>query len=330
MVATVVFGRLRLKVTTVVTGHLRLTFTSVVSGRPNPEVNKRHSNPDFEPITYFRDLSAEMMTSSMFRLWFMKLLFTSGRIFHAKIIFYAQHDVASWPVPPLRSSEFGSVWGHFRVCEAEFPFWILFVYKLRTTSGTRGLLIAAVKMDSDSDYEPFDGFSTADILDTSRDIEELSDSDSDSDDNVDLFGSDSDDDQVSVWTDVLEDVNPLHFVNQWVRGTVLQKMLRLFIFFHLVIEPVFLLGGFAGNQYSKQRQEQLQRLDTRGFPNQCRWDLGIYWDEHFNGSALHARLNCVLVNGWSSSCRWYSENNAKHRYKKTVSAFGRQRKSLST
>ena len=37
-------------------------------------------------------------------------------------------------------------------------------------------------------------------------------------------------------------------------------------FFHLVIEPVFLLGGFAGNQYSKQRQEQLQRLDTRGFP----------------------------------------------------------------
>ena len=130
----------------------------------------------------------------------MKLLFASGRIFLEKTIFYAQHDVASWPVgPPLRSTEFGSVWGHFRVCEAEFPCWILFVYKLRTTSGSRGLLIAAVKMDSDYDYEPFGGFSTADILDTNRDIEELSDSDSDSDsdsnDNVDLFGSDSDDDQ---------------------------------------------------------------------------------------------------------------------------------------
>ena len=83
----------------------------------------------------------------------------------------------------------------------------MFVYKLRTTSGSRGLLIAAVKMDSDFDYEPFGGFSTADILDTNRDIEELSDSDSDSDsdDNVDLFGSDIDDDQVGVWTDVLED-----------------------------------------------------------------------------------------------------------------------------
>ena len=50
-------------------------------------------------------------------------------------------------------------------------------------------------MDSDYDYEPFGVFSTAEILDTNRDIEELSDSDSDSDDNVDLFGSDSDDDQ---------------------------------------------------------------------------------------------------------------------------------------
>ena len=52
-------------------------------------------------------------------------------------------------------------------------------------------------MDSDYDYESFGGFSTADIIDTNRDIEELSDSDSDSDsnDNVDLFGSDSDDDQ---------------------------------------------------------------------------------------------------------------------------------------
>ena len=57
------------------------------------------------------------------------------------------------------------------------------------------MLIAAVKMDSDYDYEPFDGFSTADIVDTNRDIEKVSDSDSDSDDNVDLFGSDSDDDQ---------------------------------------------------------------------------------------------------------------------------------------
>ena len=58
-------------------------------------------------------------------------------------------------------------------------------------------MIAAVKMDSDYDYEPFSWFSTADILDTNRDIEELSDSgsDSDSNDNVDLFGSDSDDDQ---------------------------------------------------------------------------------------------------------------------------------------
>ena len=88
-------------------------------------------------------------------------------------------------------------------------------------------------MDSDSDYEPFGGFSTAAILDTSRDIEELSDSDSDSDDNVDLFGSDSDDDQVSVWTDVLENVNSLYFVNQWVRGTVLQKILKLLIFFFI-------------------------------------------------------------------------------------------------
>ena len=52
-------------------------------------------------------------------------------------------------------------------------------------------------MDSDYDHEPFGGFSTADILDTNRDIEESSDSgsDSDSNDNVDLFGSDSDDDQ---------------------------------------------------------------------------------------------------------------------------------------
>ena len=121
MVATAVSGRLRLTVTTAVTGRLRLTVRSAVSGRPNPEVNKRHSNPDFEPIRHFRDLSAETMTSSMFRLWFMKLLFASGRIFHEKTKFYAQHDVASWPVgPPLRSTEFGSVWGHFRVCEAEF------------------------------------------------------------------------------------------------------------------------------------------------------------------------------------------------------------------
>ena len=150
MVATAVSGHLRLTVTTAVTGRLRLTVRSAVSGRPNPEVNKRHSNPDFEPIRHFRDLSAETMTPSMFRLWFMKLLFASGRIFHEKTIFYAQHDVVSWPVgPPLRSTEFGSVWGHFRVCEAEFPCWILFLYKLRTTSGSRGLLIAAVKMDLD-------------------------------------------------------------------------------------------------------------------------------------------------------------------------------------
>ena len=196
MVATAVSGRLRLTVTTAVTGRLRSTVTSAVSGRPNLEVNKRHSNPDFEPIRHFRDLSAETMTSSMFRLWFMKLLFAWWRNFHEKTIFYAQHDVAWWPVgPPLRSTEFGSVWGHFRVCEVEFPCWILFVYKLRTTSGSRGLFIAAVKMDSDYDYEPFGGSSIADILDTNRYIEEVSDSDSDSDDNVDLFGSDSDDDQ---------------------------------------------------------------------------------------------------------------------------------------
>ena len=58
MVATAVSGRLRLTVTTAVTGCLRLTVRSAVSGRPNPEVNKRHSNPDFEPIRHFRDLSA--------------------------------------------------------------------------------------------------------------------------------------------------------------------------------------------------------------------------------------------------------------------------------
>ena len=68
--------------------------------------------------------------------------------------------------------------------------------------------LTAVKMDSNSDYEPFGGSSSADILDTNSDIDELSDSGSDSDSNVNVFGSDSDDVQV-VWTDVLGDVNPL-------------------------------------------------------------------------------------------------------------------------
>ena len=68
MVITAVSGRLRLTVTMAVTGRLRLTVTTAVSGRPNPEVNKRHSNPNFEPITDFCDLSAEMMMSSMLRL----------------------------------------------------------------------------------------------------------------------------------------------------------------------------------------------------------------------------------------------------------------------
>ena len=85
--------------------------------------------------------------------------------------------------------------------------------KLRSTSRSRGLLkwpLTAVKMDSDSDYEAFGGFSTAEILDTNSDIDDLSGSDSDSDSNADLFGSDSDGDQV-VWTDVLGDVNMLPF-----------------------------------------------------------------------------------------------------------------------
>ena len=194
MVATAVSVRLRLTVTTAVTGRLRLTVTSAVSGRPNPEVNKRHSNPDFESIRHFRDLSAETMTSSMFRLWFIKLLFASGRNFHEKTIFYAQHDVAWWRAAITQHwiwvslGSFPGVWSgvsllnfvclqvpdHFRItrtvdssCQNGFELWL-----------------RAIRW-----------FSTADILDTNRDIEEVSDSDSDSDDNVDLFGSDSDDDQ---------------------------------------------------------------------------------------------------------------------------------------
>ena len=57
-----------------------------------------------------------------------------------------------------------------------------------------------------------------------------------------------------------------HFVNQWVRGTVLQKMIKLLIFFfHLLIEPQFVdWVVLQTNLYAEQRQEQLQRRDICG------------------------------------------------------------------
>ena len=56
-----------------------------------------------------------------------------------------------------------------------------------------------------------------------------------------------------------------HFVSQWVRGIVLQKMIKLLIFFHLLIEPQFVdWEVLQTNLYAEQRQEQLQRRDTCG------------------------------------------------------------------
>ena len=47
-------------------------------------------------------------------------------------------------------------------------------------------------MESDSDFEPFEGFSALDIHDTNSDIDWEDDSDSDKDIDVDFTESDSD------------------------------------------------------------------------------------------------------------------------------------------
>ena len=171
-------------------------------------------------------------------------------------------------------------------------------------------------MDSDSDYEAFGGFSTGDILDTNSDIDDLSGSDSDSDSNADLFGSDSDDDQV-VWTDVLGDVNMLPFREPVGPRHSLTEDAQAIDFFYLLIEPQFVdWVVLQTNLYAEQRQEQMQRRDTRWVPT--------------NGDEIKAFIGMNILMGlhslpdldayWSMDDRLRVDGIAKimpkHRFKK--------------
>ena len=103
-----------------------------------------------------------------------------------------------------------------------------------------GRRLTAVNMESDSDFEPFEGFSALDIPDTNSDVDWEDDSDSDNDsDVVDFTLTESDSDSHNVWTEELHYISPLPFSQPVGPRHDLSEEASVLDYFSLLLEPDF-------------------------------------------------------------------------------------------